>query len=288
MNRKNTLFGITLLGAGIISLASFNTANLEMAPLRSNGAGFNGLGDRTGSPLSSATCNECHNNSGTFSPSVAISLTDGSGNAVTEYTPGQSYNLKYTVSAQGASNFGFQGVALDGSNAGAGSLGTPTSADTRVIGIGGIDYAEQSGTASGSGSFDFEIPWTAPASGAGDVTFYGIGLAANGSGTAGDDVSASENMTITEASGASIAHHSFRNSIELYPNPAKENLFIEIANNNEEITVSIADLSGKVFSKENHGIINNLKIDMPENEGIYLVTVSSLSGQEAVFKIVKE
>ena len=54
---------------------------------RSGGAAANGLGDRTGSPLSSSTCSACHSG-GSFSPAFTTVVKDAGQNPVTSYTPG--------------------------------------------------------------------------------------------------------------------------------------------------------------------------------------------------------
>jgi hypothetical protein len=50
----------------------------------------------------------------------------------------------------------------------------------------------------------FEATWTAPTTGSGEVTFYGSGIAANGSGTSGDQY-AGTTFTISEAAPVSTA-----------------------------------------------------------------------------------
>lgn len=157
-----------------------------------------GVGDKTGGPLSTGTCADCHSG-GNFSPSVSMEVLDGNNNPVTDYVPGNNYtvNISVTAGAGAPSGYGFQAVALDGANAQAGTFGTPTTSNSQISNSGSIQYIEHSG-ASSSGVFSY--PWTAPASGTGNVVFYYMGLAVNGMGnTAGDSPTSPGTITLTES-----------------------------------------------------------------------------------------
>ena len=183
---------IAFLGA--ISLifisAGFSSTSTELeaynpAPPFSGGAGNGGLGDRTGSPVSSGTCAACHSG-GAFNVSVAVDIFDPiAGMSVSSYVPGNTYELTYIVTGN-ASAYGFQGTALTPSNAAGGAFTSPSGA--QIVTISGRPYLEHVSGPSASGVF--QTLWTAPASGSGTVTFYGIGLGVNqNGGTSGDAVS---------------------------------------------------------------------------------------------------
>ena len=59
-----------------ISDYSSKISDYTPLPTYSGGAGSGGLGDRTGSPLSSGTCTACHSG-GAFNASLAIQVFDG-------------------------------------------------------------------------------------------------------------------------------------------------------------------------------------------------------------------
>ncbi|WP_107038634.1 choice-of-anchor V domain-containing protein [Brumimicrobium mesophilum] len=190
---------LTLISAGLSETTSKIESYMPL-PTSSGGAGSNGLGDRTGSPLSAATCAACHNG-GAFGASISMQLLDN-GVPVTTYTAGNNYTIEYTVS--GSSNgFGFQGGALTSANAAGGSFSSP-SAGAQTVSISGRPYVEHLGL---STSGTFQATWTAPAANTGSVNFYGIGIAANGNGgTSGDQVTAPQSMTITESVQPSLTY----------------------------------------------------------------------------------
>ncbi|MFT6982146.1 MAG: hypothetical protein ACJAUD_000913 [Crocinitomicaceae bacterium] len=180
-----------LISAGT-SVTSSKVETYKPLPPRSGGAGANGLGDRTGSPLSAATCAQCHGG-GSFGASISMQLLDGAV-PVTSYTAGTNYTVVYTVTGS-SSAFGFQGGALTSTNTSGGAFSSP-SAGTQLVTISGRPYIEHIG-ASATGTF--QSTWTAPVANSGSISFYGIGLAANGNGvTSGDEVTAPAVMTITE------------------------------------------------------------------------------------------
>ncbi|MDG1428346.1 MAG: T9SS type A sorting domain-containing protein [Crocinitomicaceae bacterium] len=184
---------VAFLGAISLFLisAGFSTNHTELeayvpSPPFSGGAGTGGLGDRTGGPLSSATCSQCHSG-GTFNVSVSLDVFDPvSGMSVTSYVPGNIYQITFSVSGN-ASAYGFQGTALTSVNGAGGSFSSPSGA--QLVTISGRPYIEHVGGPSASGVF--QTDWTAPVAGSGTIMFYGIGLAVNqNGGTSGDNVSA--------------------------------------------------------------------------------------------------
>ena len=133
--------------------------------------------DRTGSPLSEGACNVCHND-GAFNPAVSVELLKDN-QPVDKYQPGETYNLKVTISpGQGdPPAFGFQAVALSGSNNdNAGSWGTPPTG-IQTVTVDNRDYVEHSTPSSSNNSF--EVEWTAPQAGTGEVRIYAAGNAVN-------------------------------------------------------------------------------------------------------------
>ncbi len=205
------LLPIFLLGISLF-LYSFKSPEVSISrfhsssaiPPYSSGFGSTTNQDNTGSPLSTGSCANCHNGA-SYGTSIVLSMKDGGGNSVTSYTPGNSYTLEYKVTSTSGTKYGVQGTILTSSNAKAGTMGTPTSTATHVISISNRDYIEQSSAATGtSNQFSFTVPWTAPASGTGTITMYGIGLTVNGNGsTNGDKTSSPASLQITESTSSS-------------------------------------------------------------------------------------
>tara|TARA_Y100001968_G_scaffold44312_2_gene34449 strand:- start:2216 stop:3775 length:1560 start_codon:yes stop_codon:yes gene_type:complete len=208
LKKGTLLFSILIFSSFFFSfyLESKKCTLLEFQP-RSNGAAAMGLGDKTGGPLSGgATCMGCHGGAPGM-PNLTMSLKDASGNSVTSYTPGNIYTIDFEVTG-GSLFFGFQGVALTSNNWQAGTLTSPVTLNTQITNLvstsGGLQYAEHLGLSS---TGIFSLLWTAPNTGTGDITFYGVGLAADGNGgTSGDHSTLPMSLVINESTSTSIGY----------------------------------------------------------------------------------
>ncbi len=230
--KKNYFLGLAGLSMFYIALTA-----------ASGGVAANQNADRTGSPVSTAACNQCHSG-GNFNASTTIKLLDSGNSEVTEYIPGDTYLLQMTINHTGASGFGIQSVALFDDNTTAGSWATIGSI-VKLTSLNSRTYGEQTST---SASNVFEFEWVAPAVGSGDVTFYANGLAANGnSGTSGDELASGGSLSITEAVSSSVDQLGDK-TFNMYPNPAQEFITIDgLAVEGEEI--NFYDLSGKIIKQ---------------------------------------
>ena len=241
----------------------------------SSGAGARQDTDRTGGPVASGYCTNCHSG-GAFGTNVNITLLAGT-DTVAEYEPGAAYTLRVDISAEGASGYGFQAVALDSDNNGVGTYGTPGDG-IQVTAIGGIDYAEHSARSSSS---MFEIEWTAPEAGAGDIGFYAAGNAVNGNGGTSGDEPDTASLTISEAVLSGIADIAGDINLQLAPNPATD--FIRVQWSDSEVQVRdirIVSLSGRTLQQQvlpsEVGAIEMQVSDYPS--GIYFAQVISDQG----------
>lgn len=175
----------------------------------SGGVANSGGGDRTGSPISSGSCGNCHSG-GSFGASISLTVKDTGNNTVTSYIGGQTYFLEYTVSStSGSPQYGFQSVALTSTNANAGDMDSVLTSNTRISTFSSRDYAENDGK---STTGFFRVRWIAPAANTGNVSIYYIGNAINNnSGTSGDQSTASQSMTLSEqlvfSGSASVINH---------------------------------------------------------------------------------
>lgn len=189
---KQTLLPIT------VCLGSLFFMNLSYGP----GNGGNRV---TGAPFDDGTCTNCHSG-GNFNASASLTLLSN-GSPVTSYTAGGNYALRITRSATGNPfGFGFQLTCATSApgNVNINGWGTPplpginahpiqyydgTSFVTR-------DYVEHN-TPLDPMINQVDIPWTAPAGGTGNVTFYMALNTVNGAGNTGDQV-VSTNLTVSE------------------------------------------------------------------------------------------
>lgn len=203
--------------------------------------------DRTGSPIAAGFCgnNGCHA-SGTFGAGLTITVSDGT-NTVTTYQPGETYTVAVSISDDGnASGYGFQAVALDGSNNNTGDFGTaPAGLHTAMVA--GRNYIEHDATA---GSGDFEFSWTAPAAGSGDVTLYAAGIAANGTGSSSGDGAAMGNVMLTEMVSGLFSVETLPVALDIFPNPVQETLNLAIKSDvNGTFDLNIFNIKGQLVQQ---------------------------------------
>jgi hypothetical protein len=132
----------------------------------------------TGAP-GELTCRSCH---------TSFPLDDGAGELAIEgapatYEPGASYTLTVRLARPDRTRWGFQLVALVDSLDQAGSFSLLEPSRTQLKTDDGKIYVEHrtAGTAAGTtGGTSWRVEWRAPEAGAGTVTFYAAGNAANG------------------------------------------------------------------------------------------------------------
>lgn len=169
------------------------------------GPGSGGAGDRTGSPMnSSLTCangSGCHTSVGAFTPSTTVQLLNGS-TPVTSYVAGTTYTVRVTVSSStgvtSSTRYSFQIVSVQtSSNSAVNVWGTPPSG-THSVTISGRNYIEHSSALS---SGVINIPWTAPATSTGNITFYCTGNVVNNNFNETGDNCANTTLTITPSTG---------------------------------------------------------------------------------------
>lgn len=260
-------FGTKLLISGIVTAISWGLLTSHTDALDgvfSSGGRAAGGQDRTGSPISSGTCSACHGG-GTFNPSILVEVKDAGGQVVTQYQGGQTYTVEYTVSnlVGSPTGFGFQSSALLSNNSQAGNFVAGTTSNTQVSTLNGRQYPEQQGlSASGFWSFD----WTAPPAGSGTVNFYSVGMACNGGGVGGDQVTASQNQQLTELTVTTID----------YPSDT-------YCDNGGNPTPTVSGTTGGTFSASPAGLnidANTGEINLPASStGTYTVTYTYSGGQ---------
>ncbi len=243
-----------------------------------SGAAQNQGTDRTGSPIGNSFCGDCHGG-GTYKPTLEVAMLDGM-NPVTEYTPGKTYTLQVRITATAGtpSGYGYQAAVLDTkTNAQAGTFGAAPSGQ-RVVTLSGRQYAEQSRRSTAN---TFQIPWTAPVAGAGELKVYAAGLAVNGSGTGGDSPEKIA-VTLKEAKSTSLAaHRILAAKIKVYPNPAVEFARVEIEGSmeNDQLLVNLLDVQGRILQSKNlqqHQQRSQIELDVKAlPKGQYWVQVSN-------------
>jgi hypothetical protein len=213
---------------------------------------------RSGSPGDGGnTCTACHSG-GNFNASATI-LSDIPAS-------GYSFNTPYTINVVTTSDASTHGFQLTAENSGTTKIGVFTAGvGSRVIN----KRVTHSGTST-SGNWSFI--WTSPSSNEGDVTFYAAVNAANGnSGTSGDEI-----VTTTLTPTTLSISEAKRLNFGLFPNPAADNVTIQLPSGTENATAQFYDYLGRLALSE--------KVTRTKDE----VAVSSLSKGVYVLKVVTE
>ena len=183
MTKVNRIRTLRLLAAGALMLVAGSALAFSSGPPdgKTNAPGEN-------------NCTQCHNS---FPLNSGTGMLDLAGFPA-EYTPGSPYNVTLTLSDPDAMRWGFELTLIDEAGDSAGEIVVDDSG-TQFSTSGTRDYLKHnsSGTypgTSGSGSWTFV--WQAPEAGAGDLTLYVAGNAANnGDGNQNDRIYATSFAT---------------------------------------------------------------------------------------------
>jgi len=141
-------------------------------------------GSHTGAP-GEQTCatSGCHDDNQLNSGTAHLTIDAG---GATQYVAGQTYSIKVSISDANVNRFGFQLVALDNTNANAGTFQITDPARTQFIkndhaftNRDYITYTFNGTDAVSTGKSEWIVNWTAPATTVGSITFYAGGVSAN-------------------------------------------------------------------------------------------------------------
>jgi len=215
--KKNYFIATAVIGMVISGTAIVN----------SNSAG--GPAGRTGSPGDNAvTCAQgCHSGGIVTSQSTTIEVSQN-GSPVTEWDLGEIYDVVVTVDVGGTSaqRYGFSLTVEDENDDPTGTLISPDG-ETQINGIGGshITHTSSSNTSSTFGTKSWSFQWQAPNSGVNDISFYAVGVCANGNGMNSGDVVVTATPVFLNRAPMSVGENSI--STKVYPNPATDWVQIE-------------------------------------------------------------
>jgi len=264
------------LGFCVLFLAAFIfTGN-------SAGAGASQGRDRSGSPLASGFCGNCHLG-GDFGTEVAVRLLQGD-QEVNTYTPGGIYTFQVQISASGdAQKFGFQAVALNNENhINAGAFGE-NPANTQLTTLDERVYFEH---ANKLDTNVFSIQWTAPSEGSGPVRFYAAGIAANNAGgSLGDDADQLDApLTIAEGTVSSLsAFNRLDIDWQVFPNPVEDLIYTRLRlDKKEQFQLRLIDAQNRTLENRQislgageHTLQNDLSFLSP---GLYFMQLIGPTG----------
>jgi len=244
------------------------------------------VGDRTGSPLSSGSCNGCHSSPGSFDPTITVSFRDSANSLITNglYKPGYTYNLRIKIWSPPSLDatpiipqYGIQAVILAANNSQAGVLTNPTT-DSSGLGTGARLFYLPSGQTylehkQRSSEGVFNAKWQAPPVGTGAVTIYTAGQAVNSNAAfTGDNLT---NTTFALSEDLSIGINKIPLNLleyKTYPSPFTNEFYVEDIQGDAIITIH--DMIGqKVFQKSTRleTVAHKIQLEVPT--GIYTLRI---------------
>lgn len=233
--------------------------------------------DRTGGPLSEGFCGNCHA-AGAFNPSMVLELLQD-GSVVNGYEAGENYTMRVTITAEtGVQVYGFQAVALAGAdNVQAGSF-TPV-AGTQVTTLNDRDYIEHSQR---STSNVFEIQWTAPSAGTGEVRFYSASVSANNAAGSGGDgaVFLTSPTVLQDLTVGTNELPALATRLNAFPNPVMDQLNLQVeVEESSRAMLRVYSMLGQPILQRDLDLtagLNNLSYDMSKLvAGQYTVEISN-------------
>jgi hypothetical protein len=125
----------------------------------------------------------------------------------------------------------------------------------------------------------FEVEWTAPLAGTGDVKFYAGGNAVNLNTESTGDGAKTAQLTVTEEIPNSVKNELQLSGFAIFPNPVQEVLHFNINSRYSGLfDLQITDVNGKmvqVQKLELHEGQNNSEVNVKNLEnGLYLINLN--------------
>lgn len=259
----------------------------------------------SGDPFTNQTCatSGCH--AGPVQTPVAndYSITIGTGSPTSPlngfcYTPGTQYNIAFLINQIATTNpfYGFQIVALDATNAKAGTMTVANMATTQINTSGGTGTRQYMGHKTANTNHNWSFKWTAPASGTGPVTFYftyNVCNATTANPTSAQGVIYKAAIPIQQCTSGVEDISSWVTDLNLFPNPVSNEFGLSF-NLLETSTVSsqLYSLDGREVNQllnekvdEGNFVRSFSMSDLPA--GIYLMKLN-VGGATITKKIVKQ
>lgn len=220
------------------------------------------------------TCHTCHN---TGPAPITVPGLITSGIPAAGYIPATTYTVTATITAAGHNRFGFEisPQDLNGNLMGSmNDLGTET-----IFQQAGVYITHSSNSLLSNGSKSWQFEWTAPAAGAGNVTFYGAFNITNNDGSYTGDTIVLSTSTWIENTGLYV-----NNTFAAAANPV-----VWLSNNTLHISgidtridhVNIYDLNGQLIwvsenipdQSDNENILTGMPVSFAQ--GVYVVNIQS-------------
>lgn len=229
----------------------------------------------TGAP-GDGTCSSCHSGVSTTG-TVAVTFPSG-----TTYTPGVKQHLSVRVNDTTHSAWSFQLTARLATNTSteAGSFTATDATNTIVVANGATQDIET--TASGINQSTWSFDWTPPATSAGNVNIYVIGLGAggsSGSATSGNGIYTAS-YVLTPAATADFSLSASPNSLTLAPGASGTSTITVTPKNgfNSTVAFSASGLPAGVTASFSTSGVMTLSASSTVAAGTSTVTITGTSG----------
>lgn len=267
----------TLMSALALSLL---LTGYSGGPATTQNQGYTGApGDVEASGGTAWTCQTCHNGPLQVTMDIEV-FEEGTTMPITDYAAGATYDVKVTINDtdNGAAAYGFQIVSLvDSDESDVNGWSSPgTGVQIATASNTGRSYAEH---IEPSSTNVFEVKWTAPAEGAGSVTFYSAGTGVDGNSMNSNDGGSTATLNLTERTVGIFNATQLDARVHVYPNPVADvlNLNIESAFLGE-VWTEIMDLQGRVADTRTVNLAlgaNQERFEVNDlNTGTYLVRLT--------------
>lgn len=268
----------------ILLMSSVAAAALLFSSYAS-GPALSGQNNKTGSNggQTCATTPGCHSPAGVSATTGQfVDIINTTTNLpATTYTPGETYKITFTGDHPTLTKWGFQVFAGNSANTGLGTMAATMTNTHAAFNNNIVEHGTRLDQT--NGQFEGEFEWTAPATGSGPVTFYGIINAVDQSfSVSGDAVSPTFNsITLTEATtGISEVAAPVATA---YPNPTKADFTLKFTSKASS-EVNVYDISGRHFYTT---MAKNGELTIPSAAwpaGYYFVQVGSKNNVVPVVK----
>lgn len=205
----------------------------------------------TGDPVTGNTCVQsgCHGGSVLTPGSSDVTLNIGTGspttplNAAFEYAGGTQYNIAMLLNSS-TGRYGFQIVALNSSNAQAGTMTVTNAATTKINTSAGRQYM---GHLNASTTKNWSFKWTAPVATTGPVTFYYCYATEDGDGNPGSNVIYKSSVTINAAASSVNDISTKLSDLNIFPNPVSNEFGLTFdLKQNSDVAVDLYTIDGKL------------------------------------------
>ena len=223
-------------------------------------------GGYTDSPIDSKSCTNCH------APGPANSVDGWITSNIPEegYTPGSTYTITATGIHDGVVKFGFE-LTAENSDSKVGAYSITEPGRTQLTGANTAVTHTSGGTTPAGNTNTWSVDWTAPADGAGDITFYAAFNAANGNGANTGDVIYTSSQMYSEFH-VGITDNQLKDQLSLYPNPATSFVNINLPKNSE---LRIINMTGQeVMYRRNTSVSERIELSNL-SKGVYFIQVSN-------------